>query len=89
MTDYDNSNTGALFRNDKKETEKHPDYTGSGEITCPHCGKSFEFWISAWIKIAKKTAQKFFSFAFKPKDQPAARPPAPPPADEFDDDLPF
>lgn len=29
MAEYDNSNTGVLFKNDRKESEKDADYTGS------------------------------------------------------------
>lgn len=28
MSEYDNTNRGALFRNDKDGNEKRPDYTG-------------------------------------------------------------
>ncbi len=62
-------NSGALFKNDKKEKDSHPDYTGN----CVIEGK--EFWISAWLKEAN--GKKFYSFAFKPKDaKPAAKQPA-------------
>jgi hypothetical protein len=54
-------NSGVLFKNDKKQKDSHPDYTGNALID----GR--EFWISAWLKTGKNGG-KFFSFAFKPKD---------------------
>jgi len=27
--EYDNTNRGSIWKNDKKETENHPDFTGS------------------------------------------------------------
>jgi hypothetical protein len=53
-------NSGVLFKNDRKEKDNHPDYTGNAMID----GR--EYWISAWLKDGQKG--KFFSFAFKPKD---------------------
>ncbi len=63
-----------LFKNDRKETEKHPDYKGWGQVN------GTPVWISAWIKSGKKG--KFMSLSIKPKDgpeltQPARREPAP------------
>jgi hypothetical protein len=59
-------NSGALFKNDRKEADNHPDYTGNAMID----GK--EFWINAWLKDGAKG--KYFSFSFKPKDASKSKP---------------
>lgn len=53
-------NSGALFRNDRKEKDTHPTHTGQALID----GR--EYWISAWVKEGQNG--RFFSLAFKPKD---------------------
>ena len=58
---YDNNMTGALFKNDKKETEKHPEYKGSCEIG------GTEYWLSAWLNTSSKGV-KYMSLKFKAKD---------------------
>ena len=57
---YDNTNSGVLFNNDRKEQEKQPDYNGSLNVE----GK--EYWISGWKKNGKKVT--FISLAVTPKD---------------------
>jgi hypothetical protein len=42
-------NSGTLFKNDRKQTEKHPDYTGSWKDAN---GK--EWQLAAWVKPGKK-----------------------------------
>lgn len=81
MTTYDNS--GALFKNDRKEQPKHPDYNGSITID----GR--EYWLSAWIKEGQKG--KFMSIAAKPKDAPQEqqRAPARQQSRDDDDSIPF
>lgn len=64
MAEYDNTNSGALFKNEDKETEKHPDYKGSVNVD------GTEYWLSAWLKTSKK-GTKFMSLAVKPKDDKA------------------
>jgi hypothetical protein len=57
MTEYDNTNRGVLFRNDRKENDKHPDYRGTINV------EGHEYEISAWIKEGKKG--KFMSLSVK------------------------
>ena len=58
-------NSGVLFKNDKKDTEKHPDYKGNIMVD------GQEYWLSAWIKEGK--TGKFMGLAVSPRD---AQPPA-------------
>ena len=58
---YDNNNSGALFPNNRKEKETHPDLNGSCEIE----GK--EFWFKAWKKTSKN-GLPFLSVSFDPKE---------------------
>jgi hypothetical protein len=87
-------NNGALFKNDRKEQEKHPDYTGSAVVD------GIEYYLSAWIKEPSgKAKNKWMSIAFTRKDQKhAVNSPSsvkgsgaklnePPPVGE--DDIPF
>lgn len=83
---YDNSNSGALFKNETKKGSSDRDYNGTLEIDCPHCGAKSEHWVSAWINTAKSTGKKYMSMKFTPKE-PAQQTSA---ADDFDDDdIPF
>jgi hypothetical protein len=59
------NNSGVLFKNDKKDTEKHPDYKGNIMVD------GQEYWLSAWIKEGK--TGKFMGLAVSPRD---AQPPA-------------
>lgn len=82
---YDNNLSGVLFKNDKGDNEKRPDYKGSAEIEGVH------YWVSAWIRDGAKG--KFMSMKYEKKEQqPTGSKPAPQqgvPAPDFDDDLPF
>jgi hypothetical protein len=62
---YDNNNSGALFKNQKKDTDKHPDYTGVATVD----GK--EYRISSWIKKSK-AGTAFMSIAFTESENPPA-----------------
>ena len=77
--------SGSLFKNDRKTSETHPDYSGTIMVN----GK--EHWLSAWVKEGKKG--KFFSVSIGKEKQPQGFTPRG--ADELpknafeDSDLPF
>jgi uncharacterized protein (DUF736 family) len=86
-------NTGSLFKNDRKETDTHPDYKGSALID----GLG-ECWLDAWINTAKD-GSKYMSLKLKPKEARGQQFSATPPkgtdtepmtsADLDDDFVPF
>lgn len=71
MAEYDNSNSGALFENEKRKSDKHPHLRGSCTIRTPD-GELIEYWVSAWQKTSKK-GDDFFSLSFQLKDEQEAR----------------
>jgi hypothetical protein len=78
--EYDNTNRGVLFKNDRKESDRHPEYKGSINVN------GEEFWLSSWVKDGKNG--KFMSLSITPKnDQPVRQPVAASAADETD--VPF
>ena len=83
---YDNTNKGALFKNDKRQTESHPEYKGSINVG------GEEYWLSAWVKTSK-TGSKFFSLSVQAKNTKAVPVPrkttVSAPADDFSDEIPF
>jgi hypothetical protein len=81
---FDNTNHGALFRNDEKRDEKDRDYAGTLNVD----GK--EYWVSGWARTPKKGGQKFLSLSIKPKDAPAEKAkPKESAAAPFDDGISF
>lgn len=86
---YDDTNRGALFRNDNKKSEKHPDHTGSLKVKCPCCGEVSPFWLSAWIRVSK-AGSKYFSLSVSPKEASNLKPAGNKSMGEtIDDDIPF
>lgn len=89
MSNYDNTNSGMLAKNDRKEKDTHPDYRGVINVD------GVDYWLSAWIKVgrdgSKMQGQKYFSLSVKAKDEQSK------PAkgsqgsgfDDIDSDLPF
>ena len=77
-------NTGSLFKNDRKESDSHPDYKGSGII------EGVDYWLDSWINTSG-AGVKYMSLKFKPKDAQQGSPRTSAPAHEIDldDDVPF
>lgn len=99
MTQYDNTNSGLLAKNDRREKETQPEYRGKINI------EGVEYWLSAWVKVGREgtklAGQKYFSLSATPIEEPRhapappQRPPAAPqrsrprPVEELADDIPF
>ena len=73
-------NSGVLFRSDKKDNDRAPDYKGNITVG------GQDYWLSAWIKEGK--SGKFMGLAVSPKEdyQPKQ---APKKTSFEDEDLPF
>lgn len=87
MADFDNTNRGVLFVNDKKEPgDKKPDRTGSLNVD------GVEYFIDGWIRKSQAGAT-FLSLSVKLKQaaKPAQKPVQRPSSgfDDFDNDPPF
>jgi hypothetical protein len=90
MSDYDNSNQGAIWKNDKKMTENHPDFRGDLNVD------GVEYWVSAWLRSPDASPKSpALKFKINRKDAqaapvaPPANKPAPSYAELLDDDIPF
>ena len=87
MTEHDNTNRGAIWKNPKKTTDKHPDFTGSLNVD------GVEFWVSAWKrKEGASEKSPALSFQIQPKD--VDQKPAPEQRNrgsvaDMDSDIPF
>ena len=67
MSDFDNTNRGVLFVNNRKEKDNHPDYTGNINVD------GTEKQLSAWKKTSKN-GKTFLSISVSEpykKEEPA------------------
>lgn len=63
MVDFDKTNRGSIWKNDKKEKETHPDFTGSLNVD------GVEYWVSAWKRKPDQSDKApALSFSIKPKE---------------------
>ena len=94
MSDFDNTNRGAVWKNEDKQSEKHPDFKGSINI------EGVEYWVSGWRRKAganPKSPALSLSVTMKESKAPQInnqmqqqQQPQHSPADEsWDDDMPF
>ena len=74
MTFQKKDNTGALFPNKEKTSEKHPTHRGDCLID------GTEYWVAGWVKESK--GQRYMSLSFTPKE-PSVFP------SPVDDSVPF
>lgn len=84
---YDNTNRGAIWKNERKESDKHPDFTGKLDVN----GVSYR--VAAWKRQPGASLKApALSFRVEPEDQrqnyqkPDYQKPVQP---DFDDDIGF
>lgn len=70
MSNYDNTNRGALFKNNERASDNHPDYRGRINVD------GVEYWLSAWLRTSK-AGDKYMSLSVQPKDTAQAAPQLP------------
>jgi hypothetical protein len=79
-------NTGAIFVNDRKTEDTHPDSTGTALIG------GVEYWVNCWRREAK-SGKRYLALSFKPKDEAAAQSKKPAGGgarpQDFNDEIPF
>lgn len=86
MSDYDDTNRGALFENEEK-TADNPNWADlQGSLNV----EGTDYYLSAWRKTGK-SGKKYWSLGVKPKAVASRQAPRreAPPVDDFDSDLPF
>lgn len=65
MSNHSNENRGTIAKNDRKESDNHPDIAGSLNVG----GK--DYWINGWLKTNSRDGSKFYSLTVKPKQERA------------------
>jgi hypothetical protein len=75
------TDSGILFKNDRRTSDKAPDYKGTLDTACEKCGHRMHRTLAAWIRNARN-GSKFLSLSFKSK---ADQQPSPAPQDGADD----
>ena len=88
MSNYDNTNRGSIWPNDKKQSDTHPDFTGSLNVD------GVEYWVSAWKrKPGASPNAPSLSFSVKPKEERQSQGQSYEDGkaqdQDFDDDIPF
>lgn len=76
MNQRDNTNTGALFLNDKGDNPKRPDYTGKLNV------EGVDYKVSGWINKSKN-GKEYLSLKLQADNTSAAK------TVEVEDDIPF
>jgi len=84
MSEYDNTNRGAIWKNDDRKSDKHPQYKGSINVA------GVEYWLSAWVGNKDNAKAPALSFSVQAKEEQAKPAKAAQTAAiDFDDDMPF
>ena len=84
MTDFDRTNRGSIWKNEKKEKDGHPDFTGSLDVD------GVQYWVSAWKRRDGAAAKApALTFSIKPKEDKKPKSQMAKDANDMDDEIPF
>lgn len=91
MKQYDNTNSGMMKRNENRQSDRHPEFTGSLNV------EGVDYWVSAWVNTGRDggslEGKKYFSLKINRKEQSARPTPKPQQSMnsgfDIDDDIPF
>lgn len=63
------TNTGTMQRvpDEKRTSDRFPEFGGKLAVTCQHCNAEQHWWLSAWVKESK--FGRFFSISLKPREE--------------------
>jgi hypothetical protein len=84
--EFDNTNRGALFQNDKAGNEKRPDLTGIVDLEIPEgCkpGDVVKFRVAAWERESERSGNQYLSLTIQKADKQGGNKKG---SDEGDDD---
>jgi len=81
---YDKTNRGAVWKNGRRSSEKHPHFTGNCDID------GEEYFINVWKNDVSDNPKKpLLSLSFKKKDDQPKQAAPTQKFDNFDEDIPF
>ena len=80
---YDNTNTGIISKNDRKEKDTHPDIAGSINV------EGIEYWLNGWHKVSQKDGKPFYSLSLKRKEAKQEQHEGRRDQQPLDDEIPF
>lgn len=83
MSEYDNTNKGSLFKNDKGDNPKRPDYQGKINIA------GAEYRLSAWVQTPKSGGAKYMALKATEASETGFTPKPVPDLDVESDEIPF
>jgi hypothetical protein len=89
VMEYDNTNRGSIWKNDKmREGKQDPEFTGSLNVD------GVEYWVKAWKRKEGASARApALSFKVEPKEDKRSAPApariARPSSADMDDEIPF
>lgn len=81
MSQYDNTNSGAVWPNKDRKTDKHPTHTGSINV------EGVEYWVNAWVGDKAKNQPSLSIKITKKEPKQSKQAPAPAAYDNLD--VPF